>query len=185
MKTRNQQKNAGFTIIEIMAALAVTAVIASVGIPAMNNMLAKHRLLGAATQMQAQLQQLRSQAIKRDGSVFISFAVSGNTWRYGANANTSCDPAQANNCKINGVSTVYNGDDWSGVRVKLSKNFANNSLGFEPRRGMVIAVNDKVTSGTIVFQSSVGEIAVDVSPVGQVSLCSPSSGGIGGYAACS
>ncbi len=176
------KKQSGFTILEILAVMAVSSVIASIGIPSLTHMLAKRRVEGAATQLQAQLLQLRSQAIKQDGRVFLSFAVNGNNWSYGANDNGVCNPDTVGNCKVDGVEKIFSGDAWRGVSVKLSQNFTQNSVGFEPRRGMAIAANGIVDSGTITLQSSAGEVVVNIGPIGQVNICSPS--GIGSFSAC-
>ncbi|MGH8505409.1 MAG: GspH/FimT family pseudopilin [Stenotrophobium sp.] len=175
----------GFTVLELLVTMVVAAVIFGIGVPAFAGMLAKRRVEGAASELQAQLQQLRSQAIKKNSSIFLSFSVDGSNWSYGANDAGACDPAVKGSCKVNGIEEVFAGDAWKGVSVSLSAGIADNSLGFEPRRGMAIAPDGAIGSGTITLQSTAGTVEVNVSPIGYINICSPSGSGVTRYTACS
>ncbi|MGH8462451.1 MAG: GspH/FimT family pseudopilin [Stenotrophobium sp.] len=181
---RKEQR--GFTVLEMLITLVVISIIAGLGVPSYISMLAKRRIEGAASALQTQFQQLRSQAIKRNSIEFLSFAINGSNWSYGVNDNAACNPALAGNCTVNGVSQIFNGSDWKGVTIALSQSISSNgnSVGFEPRRGMTISPGGAISSGTITLQSAAGSVQVNVSPIGYISICSPAGSGITRYSSC-
>jgi len=54
---------AGFTLLELMITLSVLAILASLGVPAMQEMLERNRLKGAAQALAEDLQWVRGEAI--------------------------------------------------------------------------------------------------------------------------
>jgi len=174
----------GFTVWELLVTLSVTAVLLGVGVPSFASMLATRRVEGAATQLQMQLQQLRSQAIKKNSTVFLTFSLAGGQWSYGANDAGACNPAVSGSCKVDGVETLFTGNDWKGVTLNLSQGFTGSSLGFEPRRGMAIEPDGTVGFGTITLQSSAGQVQISVSPIGYINICAPAGSSITRYASC-
>ena len=62
---------AGFTLIELMIAVAVGGILLSVGLPSMRDMLLNQKLRTAASDMHLSLMLARSEAIKRNADVII------------------------------------------------------------------------------------------------------------------
>lgn len=155
----------GFTAMELLTAMSVATVMTTIGFPSMSSMVTKSRLESAATEVHMNLLQARSQAIKQNRNAFVSVTGSAGTWRYGLDDTARCNASTSGDCTVNGVERVFSSSDWRGV--SLTQNFANDSVAFEPRRGMA------VSSGTITLTSAAGEVRVNVSPIGHVSLCSP------------
>lgn len=185
------RSNTGFTLIEMIATVAVLAVLVTVGIPSFQETIDKRRLTGAAEQLQADLQYARSEAIKRNGNVFVTFTGSGTTWCYGLSATTAtCNCTTANSCALDGVEKVVNQTGFRNVSV--SQNITGSNLNFEPRRGIVRMNNNaaNIGTGTITFESNSGasnekELQISVGTMGRVKMCSPSSNKVSGYPDCS
>lgn len=70
----------GFTIVELMTALAVAAVLMMIAVPSFSNMINSNRLTTAANAMIGALNSARMEAVKRNGSVqFCSNVAATNT----------------------------------------------------------------------------------------------------------
>lgn len=64
-------RNEGFTLIELMVTLAIAAILVTVGLPAMTNMVTKSKLSGQVQEFFGAVGFARSEAIKRGASVSI------------------------------------------------------------------------------------------------------------------
>lgn len=67
----------GFTMPELMAVVAVTAILATVAAPSFSELIAGQRAKSAASDMFASLMRTRSEAIKRNAEVTLAPAASG------------------------------------------------------------------------------------------------------------
>ena len=96
----------GFTMIEILVSLSVTAILASVAVPSLRDLVNERRLAGAASQLASDLQFARGEAIKRNARVLVCARTAGastcattpdwvNGWLvcYDANYDDACDDA--------------------------------------------------------------------------------------------
>lgn len=72
----------GFTVIELMIALAILSVLVGIATPAFNGMVASQRVRTAAADLHTSLLQARAEAVKRNQRVLIRPA-SGETWSDG------------------------------------------------------------------------------------------------------
>lgn len=93
----------GFTIVELMTALAVAAVLMMIAVPSFSNMINSNRLTTAANAMIGALNSARMEAVKRNGSVqFCSNVAATNT--------TGASDALGNACGTNaGVAFALTG----------------------------------------------------------------------------
>lgn len=184
----------GFTLLEMLIAMAILAIIISVGMPSLSGFSANQRLIGAAEQMYSHLQQARSEAVSRNTMVYVNFAVDGTaSWEYGmSSVNSLCDltittASGVNSCRMvvsdgdatldPGTGAVDTGDlilmrytdvDYPGVIM----NIAGFSTGttqfiFDPARGTS-------TSGQVNLTGANGnQLRVAVNLLGRVAVCTP------------
>lgn len=173
----------GFTLIELLIVVAIVGVLAALAAPAFTKLLDRGRLRGAAEQVFSDLQLARTEAIKRNVDVFVTFAsVSPPTnWCYGLSVVAACDctvtvTTDPMACEIDdGVLRVTRGSDFRDVT--LSENFpGGGGTRFEPRQGL------SNPAGTVTL--GIGPDAVDVvtTLLGRVRACTDT--GMPGFAEC-
>jgi prepilin-type N-terminal cleavage/methylation domain-containing protein len=166
------QRSKGFTLIELLVTLAVLAILVAVAVPSMSSILERRKVHGAGEKLFADLTYAKTEAIKQNTSVTVSFTGTGATWCYGiADDGATCDCTAAD-CTVNGVLKVTNQDDFPGVTVLAASSFGNTVLftSFTPLRGTANA-------GNFQYTSPVGaELGVVVSNVGRVKMCSADFG---------
>lgn len=159
------QQNSGFTLVELMITVVVIAILLTIGIPAFQSTLDKRRLIGAAEQLYADLQYARSEAVKRNTRVSVSFTGTGANWCYGMATTVACDCTAANSCQLDNIPMVVSSQGFRGV--SLTPNFSGNDTHFDPRHG----ASD---NGRATFSSDFGTIAIIVGNLGRVRICSTS-----------
>lgn len=165
----------GLTLMELMVTVAILAILVALAVPSFNSFLAKGRLSGAAEVLAQDLQLARSEALRRNDAVTISFS-SGAAWCYGSVAGaTACTCTPTNTCTLRRVDNT----DYSGVTMTAVSfgSPAATFTAFMPRQGLA---ND----GTVEFtHASAGTLRVSLGTAGQVRICS-TSGGLGHHPAC-
>lgn len=171
MRTR---PNTGFTLIELMVTISILAILALIAAPALQAFVDTTRLKGATERIYADMQFARSEAVKRNSAVSVSFTT-GDSWCYGINAGGACNCNTSGSCNIKSVSQ----SEFKGLALD-SATFTGQSTTFSPVLGTLS------TAGLARLQSSGGKQAcVHMSLIGQISLCSPAgSSNLGGYPTC-
>ncbi|MBK1723268.1 type IV pilin [Thiocystis violacea] len=171
--TRVTSRSRGLTLLELLVAIAVLAVLMSIAVPSMQSMIARNRLKAAAQAIAEDLRWARSESIKQNRPLQLSLDVG--QWCYGVAVERpfGCDcrvstPAPRF-CELKRVS----GADFPGV--SLSATFTRTT--FEPRRATAI-------NGSLLLTSARGSsLKVLLSRLGRVRLCSP-TGDLPGYDPC-
>jgi type IV fimbrial biogenesis protein FimT len=69
----------GFTWLEVLMVLAITAILASIAIPPLSDAIARHRLRAAMTALTDTLQHAREAALYRTGGTFVCPSTNGRT----------------------------------------------------------------------------------------------------------
>jgi type IV fimbrial biogenesis protein FimT len=153
----------GVTLIELMVTIVVLAILASMAIPSFTNMMERQRLINATEAIYSDLQNARSEAVKR--SLEIVASIQGDCLTV-ADKLVSPTFVLSNTC-MTAFPTI-------GMATTRS------SISFDRVRGIT---NPTGGGGTITLTSSTGLVAkVIVSGFGRVRVCSPTN--IGGYPTC-
>ncbi len=167
----------GFTLIELMVAVAVIAILATVGLPAYQGFIERQRMSSAAEAVYSQVQFFKSEAIKSSQTINIRVS-GGNTWCIAGSNDTTCDCNVAGSCLYGpqNLERVLNSASFSSI--SLSGTASN-----IPIDGIRGGLEGLTTTQTLTLQSANGlSAAINIRPLGQVSICSNS--GIGAYQAC-
>lgn len=157
------KKNAGFTLLEMLITVAVLSVLLALAVPYARNFLEIQRLKNAVETIAGDLQYARSESIKRNLAVSVTFTTTGATWSYTAAPS---------------LWTTKNNAPFGGIRMN-SVTFAGQSLLFEPVRGTANAGQILMTTS-----DNATQLRISVGILGQLSTCVVTSSSVGGYAPC-
>ena len=165
------KKNFGFSLIEIMASIAVIGIATSTAVPLFGDYLENTRLRAAAERVYSDMQLARSEAIKTNSDLHMSVN-SSNSWCYGfssaANCNCSTSACDTNVPKIKNIGISANTAIQNGIHISPN--------------GAIYDANNVTTSGQITFSSSNAKsIVVNISRLGNTSICSST---VLGYSTC-
>ncbi len=86
----NTKRARGFTIIELMAVMVVVAVLATIALPNLREMIVRMRLKTAASDLQSSLLFARSEAVKRNAGITV-VPVSSADWSQGWSVQVQAD----------------------------------------------------------------------------------------------
>ena len=179
----------GFTLIELMIAVAIAAILVSLAAPSFTTFFAKKRVEGLVAELVTDLQFARSEAVQRNTFVQVTLGTDCYvihalaTTAVGASSSTSCTQTAGT------ASTVGSGEtELKTVKIAAGSpvSFSPNSgtIVLDPVRGMAVISNG---ANTITATSSVGswDLRANITAIGRVKTCSPiGSGNVTGYASC-
>jgi type IV fimbrial biogenesis protein FimT len=179
--TTRSTKQHGFTLIEAMVTVAVSAILATTALPSMARWLDQQRLQGAAQQLLGDLQFIRSEAVARQqglrltvlpwagGSCYVLHSGSANA--------CTCGPAENTPAVCGGGAVEVKTVRWS-QHDKVALQSSANSLRFDPWDGT------STPTGTLSMSNPQGQqLRHVVNVMGRVRTCSPGSS-VPGHVAC-
>jgi type IV fimbrial biogenesis protein FimT len=151
----------GLTLVELMVAIAMLAVLGVMAGPPMGNMLARHRVQAAAAQLGADLGDTRHEATRRGAKVYVNFQ-GGSDWCY---AITS-DPAATCATESEQVFKRVRAKQYPGVALQAAQPIVFDTSGLGP-----------TVPAQVQLSSARGDLVnVQVSLLGRAKACSPDGG---------
>lgn len=177
IQPRLQRRQAGVTLVETVTVTAVVAVVAGTAVPGFERALQKHRLEGAAAQLETDIHYARSLAVARNLPLRISFDNAAACYVIHSGAAKQCS------CAADGSATCTGGAQAersvglaAGGKLVLKSNVG--SVLFDPVRGT------STPTATVKLESTHGMAVHQVMNImGRVRSCSPAPG-LSGYARC-
>lgn len=165
---------AGFSLLEAMISLAITAILMAVAIPGWQTFVNRSQLQLAAEQISQDLRQARSLAARHKQAYFIHYQIHSTGWCYitAPVADCQCDQSQGNqDCEVQRHGDHYrliqSHDTFPGIRLTEAL-FSNQSYTrFDPIRGMA-----KFGHITLADAHN-NQLAIKVSLLGRVRICRP------------
>lgn len=157
----------GLTLIEIAVALAVLAILASIGVPMFKERIARQRLVTTAELLAQDLADARFEAAQSGATLHIAFSA-GSDWCYAVSRSAACGCHGQDACQMK----VVRAADAPGVQMSQADDLAFDPAALEPDVGGA-------------WLSSLGgehRLQVGVTPLGRPKVCSTT--GLAGYPAC-
>jgi prepilin-type N-terminal cleavage/methylation domain-containing protein len=152
----------GFTLIEMMVAMAMTAILAAVAIPSFVGTIARSRVEGVVNELSIDLQATRTEAIRRRTTATLAVANGGASYSV-----SYVNPATSATVTLKTVTTP------TGVTITASAPIVFSSL-----RGLA----DGQTF-TVASTSTSAQLRAMTNEIGRVQMCSP-NGSFNGYSTC-
>ncbi len=158
-----QNRQTGFTLMELMITLVVMAILAAIALPSFQSIIENRRLAGAADNLFSDLQFARSEAIKQNQTVQFQFNT-GN-WCYGIDDDgANCDCTNPASCTVNTAQKVVSGSTYKNVALSVT-GFTGTTINFDSRRGIpsdngtfTLTINGKTKSINL---SAIGKVKVN------------------------
>ena len=166
---RHRPDRTGFTLVEVLITLLVLATVSSLAVASFISMLDNYRLEGAVQGLHADLQFARSEAVKRNQHVRITFT-SGNSWSY-----TLAALDNAGTPTTIKTATVA---DYPGTSMAAVSFGGGTALLLQPERGNMTDTGHVALTDRVVLNSAQGKQAcVHFNLTGHSALCSPAGTG--------
>ena len=180
-------KNKGFTVIELLIAVAVVAIVTSLALPSYRTIIEKRQVTSGAQQIASFLSLAQLEAVKRNEEVVVSYsAPDDGNWCIGIDADDGvCDcGTNLNSCTIDGATRVMTQDNLNYPEA-LTSMTGDGTFSFDPVRGMLTTFTDVASVGFVSQPENTYALNVDVGPTGRVRICSvDSSTKVPGFQTC-
>jgi type IV fimbrial biogenesis protein FimT len=169
----------GFTLIELMVALGVLAVVMIAAAPSFADFIDKNRLRAAAEGAISLISNARAEAVKNDLDVSIAMTGSGADWCMGANAAVvptggnpaaaaaSCNCTDSTACLVSGQRAAIDVGAYPEVLVGPLPA----ALTFDGNLGAIVPLGTR--SLTLTSPTGKYDVTVEVNALGQAHLCVP------------
>lgn len=156
----------GFTLVELLIAITIIAILLAIGLPSFQQTIDKSRLVGAADNLLADLRYAMGESTKRNVPITVTFTEGAN-WSYVFETSS-------------GITKTTSGGDYRGTSILVST--TGDLFTFDPKRGTL----DQAPANTatlITITSAMGaKLGLEVDPLSHMRLCT--STGVGGYPTC-
>ena len=163
----------GVTAIELMIVVAIAAILATLAAPSFQSLLDRQRVRSAASNLGVDIQYARSEAVRRNAPVTVSFSAGSTPWCYGiVDGAAACDCGVAGSCNLK----TSRGDDFANVSMALA---GGSGVTIDPRVGRVTAIpggDSGAATTAITFSSTTtasAQLRSCLNAMGRVQQCAP------------
>jgi type IV fimbrial biogenesis protein FimT len=190
--------NKGFTVIELLIAVAVLAIITSLALPSYRTIIEKRQVTSGAEQLTAFLSSAQFESVKRNEIVGVNYQLNGGDWCLSmaipdvdsANPDVDSPTCDCSDGTCDAGSELLR--DFQAAVLTKSDILVDATLGgddtvfFDPVRGLVVDA-ETVKIELISPDEETYALNVEMSPTGRVKICSDSSRAtysVPGYGEC-
>jgi len=197
----SKKKSRGFTLIELMIAITVGVILATIGAMAMRDFFLRSRLRSAADDLAGQIAIARAEAMRLDRETTVLFTTTSSTvWCAGGRqfspggtegitnvtdadvVTCDCSTSDSANCVVAAKTSLVNSTDYDGVELTGG---GSTSLRFNRKLGTLF----DLTAQTVNLQSQAKpdryRLNIVVTPMGHARVCIPAGYvNFGGYKTC-
>jgi prepilin-type N-terminal cleavage/methylation domain-containing protein len=183
MRPTRATPSPGFTLLELMIAVAILALLAALATPSLADFFERNRVRAAGDDLVSLISQARAEAVKNDLDVNVALTGSGTAWCAGANAAaaptggneagnaTACDCTQTTQCMVAGRRQVLQSPDFGGVSIgTLPAPFT-----FDSTLGAIVPLPTSDIDVTLTSPNGKYDLVVRVNALGQANTCTPSA----------
>ena len=162
----------GLTLIELMVAIGLVALLATLAVPSFAKLLERHRLKAVAENLALDMAELRFQAARRGVALHLNVNA-GTDWCYALALAAGCDCRQPQHCQMKAV----HGRDHPGVVLEQGGDllFEAQGVGAQPLL--------PAQAGALLKSADGSRLRVGVSALGRPTVCAPGTP-VPGYTAC-
>lgn len=162
----------GITLLELLIVIIIITILTMIAVPSLNTFLQNHRLIFTANNLFVAMQYARSEAVKRNTTVYVTFQT-GDSWCYGINTGSSCNCTTPSSCNLG------TGAAATPQQISLSTTgLTSNTFQLESSRG---AANVNGALVTLTLYGQTPAISLEIYQLGDFQLCSST---MSGYSAC-
>lgn len=179
MKTKSfaRASTHGFTLVEMVAVVAVAGIVATAAVPSLGGLIDTQRISGVASELASDLQHARAEAVQRNQGVRVTFRAEAACYVIHTGSADQCQCAASGTPRCEGDAQAIKAvalDDTR--RISLHSNVA--SMVFDPVHGTASP------AATLRINGPQGRsVQHTVNIMGRVRSCSPQSS-VSGYRAC-
>lgn len=162
----------GLTMIELLMTIAIIGILASVAVPSFSSTSAAQQVTGAAEKIRLDMLFARSEAMKQNKNIYLSFST-GSNWCYGfTDTGAACTCSTANSCKINNADKAVKSAQFKNISLTTAGSLTLNGANFDPARGGVKKSGTAINNGSITITQDGASATIMLNVLGRASICS-------------
>lgn len=133
------QNKSGFTLMELMAVIAIISIMTAISLPPLMRWRADHQLVSAANQVYSDLQNAKIRALKEDGTIIVAFTVADNSYFVYIDKNLN-NTYEAAKDRLLWTGTLPPGVKFSSVSFSGLSQVGFNAVGIASSSGSIILI---------------------------------------------
>ena len=163
MQSRHRHRN-GFSLIEMLIAIAVVGIILAIGVPSFKKMFDSNKLKGGSDALYFMFSLAKTESIKRNANIYLTVE-SGDSWCVGVTTDLglACDCNTKGSCDVSSVSNL----DFTSLMLKSVIPTSVSPAKFDSVRGAFTPADKLFT----LKSESNSSVQLSINMLGSVKMC--------------